>query len=389
MKLLVIFPSANRGGAENYALTIASAAVKRGWDVQAAFPKTPKTASLIQDFQENGISYHPLDIAPVGGHRFKFFREHLPQFFKTLVLLSKLKPDVIQLNIPWGYAGFDSILACGMLKIPTVIVFHLFPRRFFYSNARIKAYAWARSRNQKWIAISENNRKFICESFYLSPSEVSLIYNGTKIDSPWTNLSEDKINQLRQQIRQELGIPANSKILLTVARLARVKGYAELIEVVYPIIQEFPEVIFIWIGEGEMREYLEQKIQQYSIEGRVIILGYRADVPRFLKSADLFIFPTHLEGLPFAIIETMAHNLPIVASDASSIPEIIENKVHGVLFPSGHKQALLESIRWALMHPEAMQEMAVRAQIRAGEFSEAKMIEQTLNLIENMSISRL
>jgi glycosyltransferase involved in cell wall biosynthesis len=85
----------------------------------------------------------------------------------------------------------------------------------------------------------------------------------------------------------------------------------------------------------------------------------------------------------------MAHNLPIVASDASSIPEIIENKVHGVLFPSGHKQSLLESIRWALTHPEAMQEMAARAQVRAGEFSEAKMIEQTLNLIENMSTSRL
>ena len=319
MRLLVIFPSANRGGAENYALTIAAAAVKNGWDVQAAFPKTSKTASLIKDFQDNGIVYHPLDIAPVGGHHFKLFREHLPQFFKTLLLLNKLRPDAVHLNLPWAYYGLDTLLACGLLKIPTIVVFHLFPRRFFYSKSKLKAFAWVRSRNQKWIAISENNRQFICESLNVPTSAISLIYNGTKIESPWTNLSNEEINQLRQQIRQELGISANSKILLTVARLTRVKGYAELSEVIIPILQEFPEVIFLWIGEGEMREYLEQKIQQNNLEKRVIILGYRSDVLRFLKSSDLFIFPTHFEGLPLAIIEAMAHSLPIIASDASKI----------------------------------------------------------------------
>ena len=182
MKLLSIFPSTTRGGAENYALTIASAAAKEGWDVQAAFPKTQGTASLIQDFQKNGITYYPLNIAPVGGRHFKLFREHLPHFFKTISLLTKLKPEAVHLSLPWPERGVDTILACGQLKIPTIVVFQLFPHLYSYSSSRLKAYAWARSRNQQWVAISENNRQFICESFQLSTNQVSLIYNGTKIN---------------------------------------------------------------------------------------------------------------------------------------------------------------------------------------------------------------
>ena len=292
MRLLIIFPSANRGGAENYALTIASAAVNEGWEIHAAFPKTEKTASLIQDFQDHGISYHALDIAPVGGRRFKLIREHLPQFFKTLVLLTRLKPDAIQLTFPWAYYGFDSLLAAGFLKIPTLVTFQLYPRRFFYSNGKIQAFAWARSRNQKWVAISENNRRFISESFEVPAAEISLIYNGTQINSAQSHLTQAQTDQLRQAIRQELGIPLKSPILLTVARLSRIKGYAELIEVVPAIIKEFPDVKFVWVGEGNLREYLIKRAETLGVEDNVLLLGYRLDVPKLLKSADLFVFPT-------------------------------------------------------------------------------------------------
>ena len=93
----------------------------------------------------------------------------------------------------------------------------------------------------------------------------------------------------------------------------------------------------------------------------------------------------HFEGLPFAIIEAIAHQLPIVASDASSIPEVIENQVQGLLFPTEDKTALKDAILWALNHPQEMAEMAENARPRLEAFSEKKMIQQTLGLIREMT----
>jgi glycosyltransferase involved in cell wall biosynthesis len=107
--------------------------------------------------------------------------------------------------------------------------------------------------------------------------------------------------------------------------------------------------------------------------------GYRTDVSRFLSSGDLFAFPSRFEGLPFALLEAMAYGLPVVASDATSTPEIISDRVHGLLFPSGDCEKLSQTLVWALEHPEEMSRMAERAACRTQDFSEETMLRHTLD----------
>lgn len=386
MKLLIIFPSEIRGGAEEYALTIGKSAVKKGWEVDAAFPQTQETESLIKDFQETGITYHPLDIAPVEGKHFKLFREHIPHVSRSISLLNKVQPDVVHLVVPWPHWCFDTLITCAILKIPTVVVFQLFTSYFSYSKLRLKLYQWAYSRKQKWIAISDNNRAFVSQSFKLPKEEIAVIYNGSKIDSNFTNYSPEETRNLRHEVCQEIGVSCDDIILLTVGRLEFQKGYQDLVKVIEPVIKEFPKVKFIWVGEGNKREYLIQKINKYDLNDNVILLGYRKDVPRLLKASDLFVFPTHFEGgQSFVISEAMAHHLPIITSDASGIPEIIDNKVHGLLFSKGDKEELKEAILWGLRNPEAMKKMALNAAEKVKDFSEEKMIDQTLKIIEKMT----
>ncbi len=385
MKLLIILPSENRGGAEEYALTIANAITqKKGWDVYAAFPHTEGTTSLISDFTARGISYHPLNIASAEQTGFKVFKEYLPHFLRTIRLLIDLKPDVIHIVLPWPYLGEASILACGLLKIPTLVVFQLIPRRFNFQQLRLKSYGWAAARNQQWIAVSENNRKFVCDSFNFPQDRVLCIYNGTDINSEFINYTPDKIAKLRSQVRQEIGLSETTKILLTVGRLSIQKGHQDLVKIIPKIEQEFPDIKFVWIGEGELRESLLEQVKDYGIEEKILFLGYRSDVPRWLKAADLFIFPTHFEGQPFALSEAMAHGLPVISSDASGIPEMIENKVHGLLYPTGNSIELLEAIRWAIRHSQEMQEMAKNAMLRVKDFSKDKMVRETLNVMEKL-----
>lgn len=405
MKLLIIVPSNNRGGVEEYSLTIGSAAVKKGWQVTAAFPETEGTTSLIKDFTETGITYYSLAISEpeIPGFpeiaekyqsllpilkalilpRLQFDFSKIPHIIRTLLLLLKIKPDVVMINLPWADFGLGIILACGVLQIPTVVGFHLIPYEIVLSTWKLKLYNWARRRRQKFLGISQSNCQFISQSFKIPKQEVILIPNGASFQSNFTPKTAK--HSLRSELRQELGIDENSKIALTVARLSSQKGYDFLIPVIPHLTQEFPELKFVWVGDGEQREFLVNLVKEYQVEKQVLFLGRRRDVPRLLQGSDLFIFPTYYEGQPLALLEAIAYGLPVIASAVNGIPEVIENKINGLLTRAGDSCDLLEAIRWGLRHPEEMAEMAQKAQLRVQDFSEEKMLTQTFELLSTIS----
>jgi glycosyltransferase involved in cell wall biosynthesis len=418
MKLLVIVPSRERGGAEGYALKIATAAVNK-WEVHAAIPEDEGTAPWIADFRAQGITCHPFQIPP--GHflamkeepqwknvvfpqdgmvlralhalernirMLKEVARAIVQVIKTIVVLARVKPDVVLLDICWGTFGMGILLGCGLLKQPTAVVFQLYPFPFSFRRSKSNAYRWARTRSQKWIAVSENNRKLISDSFHARSDEILLIYNGVMSNPLGSEPTAGGDGSLRRAVRREMELPETALLILTVGRLERQKGYDYLIPAIAHITREFEDVWFVWVGEGQQRDNLLRQLEDYRVRDRVKVLGRRSDVPRLMKSADLFVFPTRYEGHPFALLEAMAHGLPIVASDASGIPEIVEDRIHGVLSKEGDSCDLLEALRWALKHPRQMHEMAGKAKERVLEFSEDKMVKQTLQVLWKLGNSR-
>ncbi|MGD1950418.1 MAG: glycosyltransferase family 4 protein [Leptolyngbyaceae cyanobacterium] len=383
-KLLMIFPSTLRGGVEEYNLTVSRGAVRHGWNVHAAFPNVEGTASLIQDFIDSGINYHPLAIAEdktwlPGSAR------HLPRFLRTLRLLASLKPDVVQITLPAPDCCFASILACAVLNIPTVVRFGLIPPIESPINTwRVKTYSWVRTRQQRWIVISQNNCRLLSKRFQIPEDEITCIYNGAKPAKDLSATVSQKI-KARQQLLSELNVPDNTKLLLTVGRLDFQKGYDDVIPAVPHIVREFPNVRFVWVGDGDLRADLEARLRKYQVADKVFLLGYRSDVPDLLQAADLFVFPTHFEGgQSFAIAEAMAAGLPIVTSDASGIPEVIHHTRHGIVFLTGDSCDLLESVRWALTHPDEMTVMAEDARVHAQDFTEDDMIQNYVDVWQRL-----
>jgi glycosyltransferase involved in cell wall biosynthesis len=380
MKLLVASPSPERGGVEEYALIIAAAAVQEGWEVHAAFPQTQGTTSLIHDFAHKGVHYHPQQIYPIHGGLLQGIGQNFRRLSQAIALLLTLKPDVVMVNLPLPVQSLDMILACALFKIPTAIIFHSIPERLSFNKHKLRLYHWAQARNQKWIGVSEYNCKLVCESFQLAHEQMYCIYNGVKLipDS-----AQPDSAAIRIQVRQELGLSPNSRIVLTVGRLDLEKGYGDLASIIPEIIREFPDTQFVWVGEGQHRDVLTQQVQRYGVEDHVLFLGYRTDAPTLLKSADLFVFPTHYEGMPFALLEAMAHNLPILSSDVSGIPEILEHQVQGLLFCGGDRVDLHKTLRWALHHPDQMQALALNAKQRVQDFSEERMVKEILEVFGN------
>jgi len=214
-KLLMLMPTIQSSGAEEYALVIASAAVNGDWEVQAAFPDVKGTFTLVCDLEAHNIRYCSLDISDTGNPRIETKRKHLLRLLRTLILLRRFKPDAVHIVLLWPSFGLGSILACALLKIPTLVVFQLVPLNLVIGNRKLKAYTWARSRNQKWVAVSEYNRRIILKSFHISESEMQCIYNGTSVE-PDTSVDDKARGRLRSQVRQELGLMPDSQLILTV-----------------------------------------------------------------------------------------------------------------------------------------------------------------------------
>lgn len=134
--LLAILPSEVRGGVEEYVLTICVAAVHNGWSVHVAFPHRQEMISLERDFLKAGISYHPLEISERANHDLETNKRDLERFWRTIKLLLKVRPDLVQISLPWPDKCFGSIMACSLFKVKTVVTFHLIPHPFFiYSEA--------------------------------------------------------------------------------------------------------------------------------------------------------------------------------------------------------------------------------------------------------------
>ena len=383
MKLLIIFPSTQRGGAEEYTLKIARGILQSGWEIHAAFPKTIETLTLIDEFTQQNVKYHQLNIADVKSNFASF--KAWSRLFKTYRLLLKIKPDVVLLNLPAHHMGFIILWLCGLLKIPTAVVFHLIAFPASFSKAKLKAYHWAKARNQEWITISDYNRKCLAQEFNLAPKEFHCIYNG--IEPKSVERLNSNCDRLRSKIRQELGLSETSQLLLTVARLHPQKGHDYLIPIIPEIVAKFPQVHFVWVGDGDRTSYLTEMLRQYNVGAKVSLLGYRSDIPDLLSAADIFLFPSYREGLPFAVLEAMVCGLPIVASDTGGIPEMIIHQRHGLLFETGNPEDLREKLDWALTHPTAIVQMAEAGKAEVQKFSESQMLRDTSEILKNLALS--
>ncbi len=368
---LMMFPTTERGGAEEFALSMTAAAIDAGYTGYVAFPERPAMASLVADFQAIGAAYCPLEIPPV---RPRYSRSSsTAQLLRTLALLCRLKPTLVHINLTWPIHCFGSIVACALLRIPTLVRFALVPPTipFHDKTFRMPLYTWARRRRQCWICVSDDNLEIVAREFNIPPNKLVRIYNGTKFPNMPSECGRASI---RNEVRSELGISADSVLLVTVGRLVEQKGYDTLAAIVPAICRDFPEVYFVWIGEGDMTDQLNMQIRAGCGPDNVIMLGHRNDVPRFLYASDLFIFPTRFEGHSRALTEAMAHGVPVIASDASSNPELIINDKNGLLFPTGDVDILLDKIHRALNQPDAMRELARQSRADICRWTETDMI---------------
>ncbi|WHQ78649.1 glycosyltransferase [Latilactobacillus curvatus] len=131
----------------------------------------------------------------------------------------------------------------------------------------------------------------------------------------------------RQQIRTKLGISPDTLIIGNIGRLVEVKNQSRLIEIFNTILVKIPDAHLLILGEGPLREKLEQLIVDKGLKSNVHLVGVKDNVADYLSAMDIFVFPSLHEGLGISLIEAQSTGIPCVVSDA--VP--IEAKVSPLL----------------------------------------------------------
>ena len=187
--------------------------------------------------------------------------------------------------------------------------------------------------------------------------QYTYIYNGIDLQS-FTPVQ-------REETRRAFQIPDRAIACITIGRLVPVKGQADLLRAFQIVLKTHPDLYLLIVGEGELRTELESLSQALGMADRVIFTGWRTDIPALLSAADIFVLPSHNEGLGLVLIEAMACRLPAIATDVGGVPDVVIHGQTGLLVPVKAPEALAEAIAHLSSRPDLRHKMGQAGYRRA------------------------
>jgi glycosyltransferase involved in cell wall biosynthesis len=163
-----------------------------------------------------------------------------------------------------------------------------------------------------------------------------------------------------EEKKKELGISEGDKVIGIVARMVKEKGYLELFEAFNKIIFEFPDTALLVIGplEPEKNDAITPEIvKNYGIEDKVFFAGDQEKVEEFYAIMDIFVLPTHREGLGASILEASSMEKPVIVSNVGGCPEAVEDGKTGLLVPVRDVKKLTGAIIFLLKNKDTAKAM--------------------------------
>jgi glycosyltransferase involved in cell wall biosynthesis len=272
-----------------------------------------------------------------GEHRLVSGLVFILKLFHKIVKKRK-KIDILHIQTPHHLTA-PCVIMGKMVGIPTVTTFHgKLPisdnfKGLFLQNAALRIVM----RFSNYLTFVSADSK----AYYESPRG-EVILNGVNHNSFL------RIEEERRNIRKKHDLE-DDFVILFLGRWVAHKGVYTLIEVIGEISdQSRANVKLLLIGSGEEEE-VKKRIADGNLEDRVLPIGKVKSVREYYNASDVFVlFTSPQEGLPIAILESMACELPVIASDVSGIPEVITHEENGLLIKLDDRQDLIEKILWSI-----------------------------------------
>jgi glycosyltransferase involved in cell wall biosynthesis len=211
------------------------------------------------------------------------------------------------------------------------------------------------------LAVSEAVRQDVIAKLGLRPDSVRTMHNGVDTDEFRPLHALD-----REQMRAELGIPADAVAVVMAARLVPQKNHALVLRTASHVLAASPSTRFVFAGSGPEELALRQMAAHLGIEHAVSFIGHRTDICRVMAACDVSVLPSFREGFSNTVLESMACGLPVLASDVGGNREIIDRGINGHLIEANRLAGSTEaaSIRES-QYVRCLKRLVMDADLRA------------------------
>ena len=321
--------------------------------------------------------------------------------FRLVRELFKIKPDIIHTHK--SKAGAVGRMAAAIYRIASrksCRIIHTFHGHIFHSYyGQFKTRVFiaierflSRFCTDQIITISEQQKQDIVDRFKVSPaSKTRVIPLGIEID---------EISATGTGLRTELGLGKDDVLIGTVGRLCEVKNYNLFLEAAALLLKSndggTKRLHFVVVGDGHLRNQLQERASGLGIAERVTFTGFRQDATRIYSEMDVVALTSLNEGTPLTLIEGMAAGRPVAATEVGGVPDILGARVeergecsiweHGVSSPSGDAKAFADGLRFLIERGEIRQAMGEKGLSFVRNRLSRKRL---LNDIENLYVGLL
>lgn len=330
----------------------------------------------VQEMRDEGF-----DVRTINIDRKLNLSRNLKSIKDMYQLFKKEKPDIVHVHTP--IAGVLGRIAAKLARVPTIIYtahgfyFHENMSKrtynFFYWIEKISAklftdYIFTQSQEDGDLAINQN---------FLPPGRITIISNGVDVTEKFNpkNIEQSKITK----VKKELGIKNNDKVITFIGRLVKEKGIFDFLEAVEKINVKNYKILIIGGGSvsSERDQSTHKKLKKIKNNENIIFTGSRTDIPELLHITDIFCLPSYREGMPRSIIEAMAMECAIVATDIRGSREEVDHNVNGLLTPLGSISSLSRAINTLLNNENKLIKYKSKARKKAINFYDEKEVVKT------------
>ena len=297
---------------------------KSGHDVRAVTLAPPGT--IAETFAEAGIEMDVIDGSRQGS--FPLVVGKLTAMFR------QTRPDAV---VAFLYGAIvPARVAARLAGVPAVISSirneYFGPR---YKEQVIAATDWLSTRT---VVNSQTVAESLARRGIASRERLVVIPNG--IDTSLFRPSPET----RESTRSGLGVTVDEFLWVTIGRLTDQKDYPSLFKAFHAVVTDLPRTRLLVIGRGPLQPHLDEQVRRFGLQDRISFLGFRADIPSLLAASDASVMASRWEGMPNAVIEALASELPVVGTDVGGMRELVDDGVDGYLVPPSRPDALASAM---------------------------------------------
>ena len=268
-------------------------------------------------------------------------------------------------------AGIDAGRAARSAGRRSIVTVHNLVRPEVAGRAKAAAYKLAEP-----LVVRNNDRTFAVSEEIASALRKGAGRYGTRIEVLYLGIGETpRVARGPDDVRRELGIAPNARLIATASRLQPQKR----VDVLLRALALLPETALAVLGQGPDEDALRSLARDLGVEPRTHWLGFRDDVADVIAAADVFCLSSVWEGIPLAVQEAILLGTPVVATAVGGMPEIIRDRVSGRLVPSGDPAALAAALEEVLSdEAKGLSYAAAATEDLQVRFSTERMLERLI-----------